>query len=63
MLNGQVRSIERLNSMVAQTNLVALDKTLYFCRSQPSGYYVALGHMTSIRDKIQRAMAEVFLCL
>lgn len=65
MLNVQAKETQqRLNSMVTQINLVALEKAVHYCRqAQGTGYYTALERMTSVRDKIQRAMAEVNLCL
>lgn len=52
----------RLVDMVTRTNLVALDKALSWSRSN-QGQMKALENMISIRDKIQKAMAEVGRCL
>jgi len=53
-------TLERLVAMTAQTNQVALDKTLSAIRrSQTAGYSAAAARLASILERIQRAAYEV----
>jgi len=59
-LHSGDETLERLVAMTAQTNQVALDKTLSAIRrSQSAGYAPAAARLASILERIMRAAYEV----
>lgn len=62
--NSGDETLERLVAMTAQTNLVALDKTLASIRRAPgSSYSAAAARIGSIGERIVRAAHEVGMTL
>ena len=57
-------TVDRLIKMTAQTNLVAIDKTLaVICRASPGFYAAAAARTGSIAERIIRAAHEVGMCI
>ena len=63
-MNSGDETLERLVAMTAQTNLVALDKTLAAIRrAQQSSFAAAAARVGSIGERITRAAHEVGMTL
>ncbi len=63
-VKGGDETLERLVAMTAQTNLVALDKTLAAIRRAPqSSFSAAAARVGSIGERIIRAAHEVGMTL
>jgi len=56
-------TLERLVMMTAQTNLVALDKTIASIKRSNTGYAVAAARTGSIGERIIRASYEIGMTL